>query len=294
MAAGCDSAGIRVDLTGHRADRLDAFVASRLAGVPRRRIAAAIRDGAVRVNGHRVKPADPVRDGDRIEGTVHVSSIRIEPAPADLRVLHEDEDIVVVEKPAGMLTHATKFEPRRCVAAALLARYGVLPSLGGPERAGIVHRLDREVGGVMVCARTEGALRNLSRQFRRRSVEKEYWAAVEGRVARDEFVIDAPLALARRTWRARVSKRGKPSRTRVVVRQRLSERTILSVFPITGRSHQIRAHLAFIGHPVVGDRTYGTAGRLALYAVRLAFRHPTTGRRMTFRCPVPADLLAKR
>lgn len=294
MATGPDPAEFRVVLTGERAERLDAFVAAKLSGVPRRRIAAAIRAGTLRVNGRRAKPGDPVHGGDRIEGTVFVPAVRIEPGPADIRVLHEDDHIVVIDKPAGLLSQATRFEPRRSVAAALLAKYGPLPSLGGPERAGIVHRLDREVGGVMVCGRTEAALLDLARQFRERSVEKEYWAVVEGSVAQDEFVIDAPLALARRTWKARVSKRGKPSRTRVVVRRRLPGRSVLSVYPETGRPHQIRAHLASIGHPVVGDRTYGSAGRLALYAVRLAFRHPATNRRLTFRCPVPADLVRMR
>jgi 23S rRNA pseudouridine1911/1915/1917 synthase len=280
---------MRVELVGERAERLDAFVASKLPGVPRRRIAAALREGVLLVNGRRSKPGAPVRAGDRIEGEVPAPAIAVEPEAIEMRILHEDDDIVVIDKPRGLLSQATRFEPRRNVAAALLARYGSLPSLGGPERAGIVHRLDREVGGAMVCGRTEAALRDLSRQFRERTVEKEYWAAVEGRVTRTEFMIDAPLGLAKRRWRAKVSRRGKPSVTRVVVRERRGKTTILSVFPQTGRPHQIRAHLASIGHPIVGDPVYGRAGELALHAVRLAFHHPTTGERLVFRSPVPRE-----
>jgi len=266
-----------------RAERLDAFVASNLTAVSRRRIAAAIRDGRLRVNGHRARPGQAVQAGDRIAGTVERREPRVRPSPLKLRILFEDEHIVVIDKPPGMLVQATRFEGERCVAAALLARYGEVPSLGGPDRAGIVHRLDREVGGVMVCARTETALRGLSKQFRERTIEKEYRAMVEGRVERDEFEIRAPIDLARREWRVKVGKGGKPALTRVRVLKRGVDRTEVAVFPVTGRPHQIRAHLASVGHPIVGDPVYGHPGRLSLQAVRLSLTHPVSGNRMTFR-----------
>jgi 23S rRNA pseudouridine1911/1915/1917 synthase len=283
---------MRVSVIGTFAERLDAFLASELKGVPRRRIAAAIRCGEIRVNGRRCKPARPVEKGDRIEGTVEVPQICIEPSDLDLDVIFEDRQIVVVNKPAGLLVQATRHESRRCVSAALLARYGDVPSLGGSDRAGIVHRLDRGVSGVLVCARTRSALEGLSRQFRDRSVRKEYWVLVEGRVREREFEINRPLALARRAYRAKASRKGKPSVTRVVVRKRLKDRTVVTAQPVTGRPHQIRAHLAGIGHPIVGDPTYGTGrtGRIALHAERLTLRHPSSGRKATFRAPVPAEL----
>lgn len=145
----------------------------------------------------------------------------------------------------------------------------------------------------MVFGRTAEALRSLSEQFRARSVEKEYWALVEGSVRKDRFEIDAPLSLARRRYRAKVARAGKPARTRVEVRERGGGRTALAVFPVTGRPHQIRVHLASVGHPVVGDTTYGKGrpGELpALHALRLAFDHPATGRRVTFRAPLPQRL----
>jgi 23S rRNA pseudouridine1911/1915/1917 synthase len=283
---------MQVSVIGEPAERLDAFLASKLKGVPRRRIAAAIRSGEIRLNGRRCKPGQSVEKGSRIEGTVEVPRIRIEPSDQELDVIFEDRQIVVVNKPAGLLVQATRHESRRCVSAAILARYGDVPSLGGRDRAGIVHRLDRGVSGVLICARTRSALEELSRQFRDRSVRKEYWALVEGRVRERGFEIDRPLALARRTYRAKASRKGKPAVTKVVVRKRLKDRTVLSVEPVTGRPHQIRVHLAGIGHPVVGDPTYGAGapGRIALHAERLTLRHPKTGRKATFRAPVPEEL----
>lgn len=280
-----------MSLVGEACRRLDAFIASRLKGVSRRRIHAAIREGRILVDGRRARPGFPVRPGTRIEGRIDVDEIGIEPTPITLPVLFEDDHITVIDKPAGLLVQATAHERRRCVAAALLARYGEVPSLGGPERAGIVHRLDREASGVMVCGRTLAALKNLAGQFRRREVEKEYWALVVGEVQPDRFVVRGRIALRRREYRARVVGRGgKEAITEIEVRRRWKARTWLRVRAVTGRPHQIRVHLAHLGHPIVGDAAYGTGGRLALHAERLRFRHPVTGRSLEFRAPVPKEL----
>jgi len=181
---------------------------------------------------------------------------------------------------------------------ALAHRFGVDP-VGPPERSGIVHRLDRDTSGVLLVARTHAALEALARQFRERTIEKRYVAVVRGNVARDSGTIDRPIGRHPRE-RKRMSvrsRRGRPSVTRWSVVERLRRATVVRLAPETGRTHQLRVHLAAIGHPIVGDPVYGARRggdpefpRQALHAEQITFEHPSTGARLTIRAPVPPDM----
>jgi 23S rRNA pseudouridine1911/1915/1917 synthase len=213
-----------------------------------------------------------------------------------LALLHADAVIVVVDKPAGVVVHPGAGQEQGTLVHGLIARYPELAVLH-ESRPGIVHRLDRDTSGVMVVARTEEALDNLQRQFAARTVEKVYLAAVAGHLPQPEAIIDAPIGRdrnRRKTMAATIE--GREARTAYRVVGESAAYTLVEVRPLTGRTHQIRVHFAAIGHPVVGDRTYGRGGRasrggrLALHAWRLSLDHPSTGQRVTFEAPVPADL----
>lgn len=285
-----ENRGVRIEVHSSW-PRLDRFLAAAVPEVSRREWERRIRAGLVRVNGRPQRPSFPLRLGDTVEWTESAPvPTRTTSPPADPVIVHQDSEMIVLLKPAGLLTQSNRFETRS-VASFLLRRFGPLPSLAGPERAGIVHRLDRDVGGIMIAARTEAALRSLQEQFRRRQVTKVYLAQVEGELPDGRWhVIDLPLAVRKRTWKVYGSKRrGKPSRTEVRCLASHEGRSLLEVRPVTGRSHQIRVHLASIGHPIVGDRLYGGPpdSGTRLYAWRIEFRHPATGAMRSFSAPLP-------
>ena len=268
--------------------RLDRFLADRIAGTSRTAVQRAIRQGYVTVSGERcTQPSRPVRAGERV--TWNAPSIPVlSPSPLPVSIIHEDADIVVVDKPAGVVVHPGAGTHGGTLVERLLATRN-LPVSDDPARPGIVHRLDKETSGVLVVAKTVAALTALKRQFATRTVYKEYIAQVEGTIPEDEGVIDAPLGRDPiHPRRMTVIPRGRPAQTAFRVLDRRSSTTLLVVHPHTGRTHQVRVHLRYIGHPVCGDPVYGTAGpHLLLHAWRIAFIHPRTGMRVQFTAPVP-------
>jgi 23S rRNA pseudouridine1911/1915/1917 synthase len=279
--------------------RLDRFLATAPDVGTRSQAKQLIDAGRVRVDGELRKTAYTLRGGERVEVELPPpESLGVVPEAIPLVVLHEDDAVIAIDKPAGMVVHPAPGSRRGTLVHALAHRFGVDP-VGPPERSGIVHRLDRDTSGVLLVARTHAALEALARQFRERTIEKRYVAVVRGNVARDSGTIDRPIGRHPRE-RKRMSvrsRRGRPSVTRWSVVERLRRATVVRLAPETGRTHQLRVHLAAIGHPIVGDRVYGARRggdpefpRQALHAEQITFAHPSTGARLTIRAPVPPDM----
>lgn len=274
---------------GKAGERLDRWLAAKV-GLPRARVQKLIRDGLVTVDGVRVQPSFKLKEGMFVR-------VRIprQPAPRKgprIPILYEDDNIVVVEKPAGLTVHSgAGREGEPTLVSSLLAQ-GVRLEGGGGDRVGVVHRLDADTSGVMVLAKTEEAYRSLVEQFQHREVKKEYLALVEGEVEPEKGVIEGPIG--RDPYRPRwmgIVEGGKEAITEFEVLRRHRGKTLLLVRPQTGRTHQIRVHLSHIGHPVVGDPLYGRGeGKLMLHAWRLTFRHPRTGVEVSFSAPPPPEL----
>ncbi len=224
------------------------------------------------------------------------------PQEIPLDLLHEDADILIVNKPTGLTVHPGAGQPDGTLANALAWHLRGLPELGGSDRPGIVHRLDKATSGVMVIARTEAAQRTLSQAFAERAVAKTYLACVHGRPSDERGDIDAAIGRApqHRTKMAIRREGGRDAFTAWRIERTLPRHTLVRCLPRTGRTHQIRVHLAHLGHPIVGDKTYGRpnapgeehAPRLLLHAWRIGFRHPGTGESVSFEAPLPQDFQA--
>jgi len=219
----------------------------------------------------------------------------VEPEAIPLRIVYEDEDLLVVDKPAGLTVHPAPGHARHTLVNALLAHCGDLSGVGGVLRPGIVHRLDKDTSGLLLVAKNDRAHAGLSRQLKERTVEKGYLALVRGRIEQPEGVIEGAIGRdPRNRKRMAIVEGGRPARTAYRVREYLDGMTLVEVAPSTGRTHQIRVHFAAAGHPIVGDALYGKpsslVGRQFLHAYRLAFRHPADGRAVAFESPLPADL----
>ena len=214
-----------------------------------------------------------------------------------LCIVYEDPEVVVIDKQPGVVVHPSPGHPTGTLVDALVARYPEIRRVPGPGRPGIVHRLDKETSGLMVVARTPHALEALQRQLKERSMEKRYLALVEGKLPDDRGFIDLPIErdMVRRQQMA-VQLEGKPAQTYFTVLERLDDYTYIEAKPISGRTHQIRVHFSFIGHPVAGDKLYGSGrapdglNRQFLHATWLSFNLPSTGERVTFHSPLPGDL----
>jgi 23S rRNA pseudouridine1911/1915/1917 synthase len=275
-------------------ERLDVFLA-REAG-SRAAAQRLIEAGLVLVDGGGRPKRHTVAAGERV--TVRASAPEPEPAApdAEFAVVYEDEHMLVVDKPPGVVVHPARGHRAGTLAQALAGR---VAGGGIPERAGIVHRLDRDTSGLLVVARTEAAHAALKAQLQARQITREYLALVEGRPAARTGTIDAPLGRDRRV-RTRISTdtdEPRPAITHFDTERALPAYTLLRIRLETGRTHQIRAHLRAIGHPVAGDPEYGHAGALGLqrqflHADRLAFAHPVTGAAIDVRSPLPGDLRA--
>jgi 23S rRNA pseudouridine1911/1915/1917 synthase len=275
-------------------ERLDAFLAGPVGS--RARAQRLIEQGAVRVDGAVVPKRHRMSAGETVTiDAPEPAPVAPEPVPADYAVAYEDADVLVVDKPAGVVVH-----PARGHASGTLAQALAGVAAGGEaDRPGIVHRLDRDTSGLLVVARSPEAHRRLKAAIQARDVTREYLALVEGRPPARTGTIDAPIGRDRRV-RTRMSTETDDPRdavTHFAVEEALPRTTLLRVRLETGRTHQIRAHLQAIEHPVVGDPEYGTPGRLGLerqflHAARLAFAHPFTGAAIDVASPLPADLAA--
>ncbi|HKY41478.1 MAG TPA: RluA family pseudouridine synthase [Pyrinomonadaceae bacterium] len=293
----------------HSGVRLDAFLASQIEGWSRARLQKLIENEDVLVNRKVSKPAYKLREGDELEIELTAPpTTDFAPENIPLDIVYEDDTLVVVNKPAGLVVHPAAGTPSGTLANALAYHFQQLPDGGTGVRPGIVHRLDRDTSGLMVVAKTEAALENLSDQFRDRTVFKSYIALVHGRVSPDSGQIDQPLARdpSNRT-RMAVVRGGRNALTLYRVRRSFDRFTLLDVELKTGRTHQIRVHLAWIKHPVVGDETYGAGrdntiqdprlraqvrnlNRHFLHAEKLAFTHPKTHELVKFESPLPPEL----
>jgi 23S rRNA pseudouridine1911/1915/1917 synthase len=287
-------------------ERLDQFLAGHIGSraQAQRRIAA----GVVSLDGVPARKNDRLRGGETIAiASDVVDAVRAAGGVADFAIMYEDPDLIIVEKPAGVVVHPAGPHREGTLAQALAHRGG---AGGEPWRPGLVHRLDRDTSGLLVVAKSEEAHRRLKAALAAREIVREYLALVEGRPPARSGTIDAPLGRDRRA-RTRMSvdtDKPRSARTHFVLEEALPAATLLRVRLETGRTHQIRAHLAAIGHPVVGDDRYGRggrsrrsshgplvgAGRPFLHAAALAFDHPATGERLDFSSPLPPDLQAVR
>jgi 23S rRNA pseudouridine1911/1915/1917 synthase len=276
--------------------RLDAVLAE-LTGRPRADVQRAILAGLVTVDGLRRPKSFHLAGGERIEADLNLDSALASEGPS-VPVRYRDDDLLVVAKPAGLVTHPTSTRRTGTLVNRLLGMGVRLSTLGGPLRPGIVHRLDAGTSGLMIIAETDRAHEALTAMFREHAVVRIYLALVRGSLADDDFSVDAPLGRAGgRIVVDRVE--GREARTAFSVRERLEGSTLVSAAPRTGRTHQIRVHLRAIGHPVLGDRAYGGGGddskalgldRPFLHSWRLAFDHPLSGVRIELEEPLPDDL----
>jgi 23S rRNA pseudouridine1911/1915/1917 synthase len=282
-------------LAEHAGERLDHYLQARMSGYSRARLQAWIKDGLVSVNGGAAKPSTTLRSGDRIEvSPADLPPLKADPEDAPIEILYEDSAVIAVNKPAGLVVHAGAGAHSGTLVNRLVHHFKSLSQVGGEMRPGIVHRLDRGTSGVLLVARTDAAHRALAAQFANRTTEKTYLALVEGRVNADSGRITKPIARdpAHRTRMTARLEHGRDALTEYRVLRRFEKFSYLEVRIGTGRTHQIRAHLASIRHPVAGDKLYGAqaADRVFLHAWRIRFDSPATGTRITVEAPLPGEL----
>jgi 23S rRNA pseudouridine1911/1915/1917 synthase len=281
----------------HAGKRLDRFLAETLPAFSRSRLQTLIRDGCVTVNGKPVRQRDPVRTGDLVQlREPEIEKVEALPEQMNLDVIFEDDDLLVLNKPAGIVMHPGAGHQQRTLVNALLAHCQNLSGIGGKERPGIVHRLDKETSGALVVAKNDATHRDLSSQFAARTMTKIYLALVAGTLRKTSGLIDKAIE-RHPVHRQRMSiarRQGRSAKTEYRVLRSSGDVSLVECTLHTGRTHQIRVHLHHLGHPVLGDKLYGgkRAGdysRQMLHAWKLAFRHPRTGETMNFTAPIPKD-----
>lgn len=279
------------------APRIDVFLAANTE-LSRSRLQKLIKDGAVERNGKLCKANTEIRTGDvvRVHVPEETGGLLPEPENIPLDVVYEDEDIAVINKPKGMVVHPAPGNPSGTLVNALLYRFRTLSGAGGDTRPGIVHRIDRMTSGLLVVAKNDAAHISLAKQFALHTAHREYLCIVHGNLKEDSGIVDAPIG-RHKTDRKRmaVTEDGRRAVTHWRVSQRFGTETLLDVSLETGRTHQIRVHMAYIKHPIVGDEVYGSAAPKlgltgqALHGYRLTLVHPRTGETMTFTAPLPDD-----
>lgn len=289
--------------------RLDLFLHSQLKDFSRQQIKKLIKSRKIYVNGQTVsKPGLRIKGGDVIEVKMDgiVPQNKIIPQPLPLDIIYEDDDIIVINKPPGILVHPTAIDKTQTLANALIYHFQSLSDIYGPLKPGIVHRLDKETSGILVVAKNNQVHLNLSKQFTNREVVKKYLAVVEGRIETDAGKICQPIArgrLERKKMKVDYS-RGRWAETIYKVLARAGKQKDMSIpslhsfsfvllYPKTGRTHQLRVHMKYMGHPIVGDARYNKKSKLiprqALHAYSLKFKHPVTGQLQEFIAPLPED-----
>ena len=284
---------LTVDMPG---ERLDRFVAARCPGLSRTHVQELIAAGLVTVNGRPARSSLKPGPGDRVQVTVpDEPPSRLQPEKMPLDIVYEDGDILVVDKPAGLTVHPAPGHPGHTLANAILSYLPALAEDTGTLRAGLVHRLDRDTSGLLVVAKNRAAQADLSDQFKARTVSKSYLVLVRGRLSPQSGVIEANIGRdPRHRQRMAVVERGREARTEYRVIKYIGNYSLLEIKPETGRTHQIRVHLAAIGFPVAGDATYGVPSphlaRQFLHAGKIKFKLPSTGEWVDFESPLPPDL----
>jgi 23S rRNA pseudouridine1911/1915/1917 synthase len=283
-------------IASERDVRLDKYVCQQLPELSRARVQKLIAEGRITVNGRAAKPGLKLNIGDRLE-------VIIPPTPPEkplpeaipLNIIYEDDDLLVLDKPAGLTVHPAPGHPGHTLVNALLAHFPHLADTGDALRPGIVHRLDKDTSGLMLVAKNSSAQADLAGQFKSHSVTKAYLALVKGHLTPEEGIIEAAIGRdPRNRKKMAVVALGREARTEYRVIKYIGDYTLLEVRPQTGRTHQIRVHLGAIGFPVVGDKIYGVKSpflsRQFLHACRLGFSLPATGEYIEFKSGLPEDL----
>ena len=291
-------ANVREVESGDAGCRLDQYLAQSDLGLTRSRLRQLIAEGNVLVNGAVAKPAHRLRSGDRVSVCVPAprpSGVVAQNIP--ITVVYQDAELVVIDKPAGLSVHPGPGHPDRTLVNGLLALCPDIQGIGGEIRPGIVHRLDKDTSGLMIAAKTQDAHNRLSQQIKEREVSKGYLALAEGTPSPESGTIDVPIGRdPRRRTKMAVVPEGRQSRTGYRVLERAGAHSLLELRLHTGRTHQARVHLAWLGHPIMGDGVYGRRSPLLarhfLHAHGLSFAHPVSGKPMEFSSPLPPDLQA--
>ena len=283
-------------IAGEREVRLDKYVCQQLPELSRARVQRLIADGHITVNGQSAKPGLKLNTGDKLNVVIPPTPpSRLVPESIPLNILYEDEDLLVVDKPAGLTVHPAPGHPSHTLVNALLAHFPHLADIGDSLRPGIVHRLDKDTSGVMLVAKNSAAQANLVEQFKTHSVTKAYMVLVRGRLTPKEGIIEAAIGRdPGNRKKMAVVERGREASTEYKVIRYIGDYTLLEVRPQTGRTHQIRVHLGAIGFPVVGDKVYGVKSphlpRQFMHACRLGFSLPSSGEHVEFKSELPPDL----
>jgi len=276
--------------------RLDKYISQQCPQLSRTHVQKLIEDGHITVNDRAAKASLKLDIGDRLHITIPPTPPSpLSPEAIPLTILYEDDDLLVIDKPAGLTVHPAPGHPDHTLVNALLAHLPDLPAGDDPTRPGLVHRLDKDTSGLMLVAKNRVAQANLSDQFKARTVAKTYLVLVKGHLTPEHGIIEAPIGRdPRHRQRMAVVNRGREARTEYFVKKYAGSYTLLEIKPQTGRTHQIRVHLAAIGHPVAGDSTYGGKSphlpRQFIHAAGLGFHLPSSGEYAEFSSELPPDL----
>lgn len=279
-----------------RTERLDRYVCQNFPELSRSYVQKLINDGHILVNEHIARAGHKLNAGDRV--TIMISPVEpghLSPEAIPLNIIYEDDDLIVVDKPAGLPVHPAPGHYSHTLVNAILSHLPELPDAGDPLRPGIVHRLDKDASGVMLVAKNKAAQLNLISQFKSRSVVKAYLVLVKGHLTPETGIIEAPIGRdPGNRKRMAIVAEGREAKTEYRVLEYVDNLTLLEVRPETGRTHQIRVHLSAIGYPVVGDKVYGAKSkylsRQFLHACRIGFHLPSTGEYVEFTSGLPPDL----
>jgi len=276
--------------------RLDKYVSEKHPELSRTHVQKLIAEGYITVNDQVAKPGLKLNIGDRLKVIIPpVPPSRLVPEAMPLSILYEDDDLLVVDKPAGLPVHPAPGHPSHTLVNAILSHFPHLADIGDSLRPGVVHRLDKDTSGVMLVAKNSRAQADLAQQFKTHSVSKAYLVLVKGKLTPENGVIEASIGRdPRNRKRMAVVTGGREARTEYRVIKYIEDYTLLEVRPETGRTHQIRVHFSAIGYPVVGDKIYGVKSpylsRQFLHASRLGFKLPSTGKYVEFKSELPPDL----